>query len=91
MNNHQSFITLIFTKCLGHFIVKIGESCDPKIRGILGSLPTIFMSLAILIAYIIGSVAKWDTLAWCSSSMACMYDTLLLLLSLFNQLICIFI
>lgn len=44
--------------------LQIGESCDPKIRGILGSLPTIFMSLAILTAYIIGSLVKWDALAW---------------------------
>lgn len=45
-------------------IFQIGESCDPKIRGILGSLPSIFMSLAILTSYIIGSLVKWDILAW---------------------------
>lgn len=50
-------------------ICQIGESCDPAIRGILGSLPSILMSLGILCAYIIGSVARWDTLALFCSGM----------------------
>lgn len=50
-------------------LFQIGESVDPKIRGILGSMPSIFMSLAILISYVLGSLVKWDTLAWFCSLM----------------------
>lgn len=49
---------------------QIGESCDPAIRGILGSLPSIMMSVGILCAYIIGSIARWDALAWFCSTMS---------------------
>ncbi|XP_055320158.1 facilitated trehalose transporter Tret1-like [Sitodiplosis mosellana] len=63
--------------CLPSAQVYIGESVDPKIRGILGSLPSIFMSLAILIAYIIGSLVKWDILAWYCTVMSVVFGMLL--------------
>lgn len=60
--------------------MQIGESCDPKIRGILGSLPSIFMSLAILMAYIIGSLVKWDILAWYCSVMTAFFGLVLFMM-----------
>lgn len=60
--------------------MQIGESCDPKIRGILGSLPSIFMSLAILMAYIIGSLVKWDILAWFCSVMTAFFGLVLFMM-----------
>lgn len=63
--------------CLPAAQVYIGESCDPKIRGILGSFPTIFMSIAILSSYILGSLVKWDTLAWYSAFMTALFGVLL--------------
>lgn len=60
--------------------MQIGESCDPKIRGILGSLPSIFMSLAILMAYIIGSLVKWDILAWFCSIMTAFFGLVLFMM-----------
>lgn len=62
--------SILLRKLLTFVNPQIGESCDPQIRGILGSLPTIFMSLAILVAYVFGSLARWDTLAWYCSSMS---------------------
>ena len=43
---------------------QIGESASPRVRGALGSFPAIFLSLGILIAYIIGSFVEYDVLAF---------------------------
>ncbi|XP_031622593.1 facilitated trehalose transporter Tret1-like [Contarinia nasturtii] len=64
--------------CLPSAQIYIGESVDPKIRGILGSLPSIFMSLAILVSYVIGSLVKWDILAWYCTAMAVVFGCILL-------------
>lgn len=44
--------------------IYVTECCDPNIRGILGSFPSIAMSLGILFFYVMGSVLSWHWLAW---------------------------
>lgn len=44
--------------------IYVSECCDTKIRGILGSFPSIFMSFGILFFYILGSMMPWNWLAW---------------------------
>lgn len=66
----MAVLNLLSFKLLIQITFQIGECVDPKIRGILGSLPSIFMSLAILTSYIIGSLVKWDILAWYCAAMA---------------------
>lgn len=44
--------------------VYVSECCDAKIRGILGSFPSISMSLGILFFYIAGSQLNWYWLTW---------------------------
>ncbi|CAF4848849.1 unnamed protein product [Pieris macdunnoughi] len=48
--------------------VYVSECCDPEIRGRLGSLPTLSMSLGILISYIAGSWLYWRYLAFLSAT-----------------------
>ncbi|XP_032515113.2 facilitated trehalose transporter Tret1-like [Danaus plexippus] len=48
--------------------VYVSECCDPEIRGRLGSLPTLSMSLGILISYIAGSWLYWRHLAFLSAT-----------------------
>lgn len=40
------------------------ECTDPKIRGVIGSFPSISMSSGVLTAYIFGTFFTWDNLAW---------------------------
>lgn len=40
------------------------ECTDPKIRGVIGSFPSISMSGGILTAYILGTFFSWYNLAW---------------------------
>ncbi|KAI5633231.1 sugar transporter domain-containing protein [Phthorimaea operculella] len=53
--------------CVGFVLapvqVYVSECCDPEIRGRLGSLPTLSMSLGILMSYIAGSWLDWRYLA----------------------------
>lgn len=42
------------------------ECTDSKIRGIIGSFPSISMSAGIIVSYIIGSFVPWNILAWAS-------------------------
>lgn len=51
-------------------VLQVSECCSPKIRGVLGSLPSIFMSFGILVSYVLGSLVAWDTLAWFNSAIA---------------------
>lgn len=44
--------------------IYVSECCDTEIRGILGSIPSISMSLGILSFYILGSFLPWRWLAW---------------------------
>ncbi|XP_041988024.1 facilitated trehalose transporter Tret1-like [Aricia agestis] len=58
--------------CVGFVLapvqVYVSECCDPEIRGRLGSLPTLSMSLGILISYVAGSWLYWRYLAFLSAS-----------------------
>lgn len=74
-SNLQLFVCFFFQ--IFFFLLKVSECCDPNIRGILGSLPSIFMSFGILVSYIIGSLVKWNILAWysCFMSGMCKYYT----------------
>ncbi|CAH2108109.1 unnamed protein product [Euphydryas editha] len=47
--------------------VYVSECCDPEIRGRLGSLPTLSMSLGILISYVAGNWLSWRYLAFLSA------------------------
>ncbi|KAJ2949898.1 hypothetical protein O0L34_g11217 [Tuta absoluta] len=53
--------------CVGFVLapvqVYVSECCDPEIRGRLGSLPTLSMSLGILISYTAGNWLDWRYLA----------------------------
>ncbi|XP_039751675.1 facilitated trehalose transporter Tret1-2 homolog [Pararge aegeria] len=57
--------------CVGFVLapaqVYVSECCDPQIRGRLGSLPTLSMSLGILISYLAGSLLYWRHLAFLSA------------------------
>ena len=44
--------------------IYVNECCEPKIRGVLGSLPALSMSFGILFIYIFGKYLPWDYLAW---------------------------
>ncbi|CAK1540404.1 unnamed protein product [Leptosia nina] len=48
--------------------VYVSECCDPEIRGRFGSLPTLSMSLGILISYVAGTWLYWRHLAFLSAT-----------------------
>ncbi|KAI8422470.1 hypothetical protein MSG28_006295 [Choristoneura fumiferana] len=48
--------------------VYVSECCDPEIRGQLGSLPTLSMSLGIVLSYITGKWLYWRHLAFFSAT-----------------------
>ncbi len=45
-------------------IFKVSECTDPKIRGVLGSLPAVFMALGISYVYLIGTFLPWHILSY---------------------------
>ncbi|XP_054258056.1 facilitated trehalose transporter Tret1-2 homolog isoform X2 [Macrosteles quadrilineatus] len=47
--------------------VYVSECAHPEIRGVLGSLPALFMATGVLISYIIGTWLPWDHLALVSA------------------------
>jgi MFS family permease len=42
----------------------VSECSSAQIRGVLGSLPSMSMSIGILVTFIMGKYWPWDTLAW---------------------------
>lgn len=44
--------------------MQVTECTDPKIRGVIGSFPSISMSAGVLTAYIFGTFFTWSYLAW---------------------------
>ncbi|XP_058460214.1 facilitated trehalose transporter Tret1-like isoform X2 [Malaya genurostris] len=44
--------------------IYVSECSDPKIRGVIGSLPALSMSLGILVTYVLGKYLEWRILAW---------------------------
>ncbi|XP_026315677.1 facilitated trehalose transporter Tret1-like isoform X2 [Hyposmocoma kahamanoa] len=57
--------------CVGFILapvqVYVSECCDPEIRGRLGSLPTLAMSLGIVLSYVAGNWLMWRYLAFFSA------------------------
>ncbi|XP_046649044.1 facilitated trehalose transporter Tret1-2 homolog isoform X2 [Daphnia pulicaria] len=49
--------------------IYVSECASPRIRGALGSFTATFLSLGILIAYIIGAVVEWQILCFIIGSM----------------------
>ncbi len=47
----------------------MSECASPRIRGTLGSFTATFLSLGILIAYIIGAFVEWQILCFVIGSM----------------------
>uniref|UniRef100_A0A182Q0V3 Major facilitator superfamily (MFS) profile domain-containing protein n=1 Tax=Anopheles farauti TaxID=69004 RepID=A0A182Q0V3_9DIPT len=50
--------------------VYVSECSDPKIRGVIGSLPALAMSFGILMMYVMGKFFHWRLLAWICCGMA---------------------
>ncbi|EAT41278.1 AAEL007050-PA [Aedes aegypti] len=50
--------------------IYVSECSDPKIRGVIGSLPSLSMSAGILVIYVLGKYVEWRTLAWICCSVA---------------------
>lgn len=46
--------------------IYVSECSDPKIRGVIGSFPSVAMSLGVLLSYISGKFVAWNILAWIS-------------------------
>ncbi|XP_058833693.1 facilitated trehalose transporter Tret1-like [Topomyia yanbarensis] len=44
--------------------IYVSECSDPKIRGVIGSLPALSMSAGILVTYVLGKFIEWRLLAW---------------------------
>ncbi|XP_055538358.1 facilitated trehalose transporter Tret1-2 homolog [Wyeomyia smithii] len=51
--------------------IYVSECSDPKIRGVIGSLPALSMSVGILVTYILGKYIEWRMLAWVCCGAAC--------------------
>ena len=51
--------------------IYVSECCDPKIRGVLGTLPSLSMSTGILITYILGTCFNWQILGKICCGIAC--------------------
>lgn len=58
----------------------MSECCDPEIRGRLGSLPTLAMSLGIVLSYVAGNWLMWRYLAFFSAIFCGNYVVLSLVL-----------
>lgn len=50
--------------------IYVSECCDPKTRGVVGSFPSVSMSLGILLSYCSGKFVPWNHLAWISCCFA---------------------
>ena len=44
--------------------VFLGEVAEPKMRGLLSSIPYVSYSLGILVVYALGATLHWQTVAW---------------------------
>lgn len=50
--------------------IYVSECSDPRNRGVIGSFPSVAMSLGVLLSYISGKYVAWHHLAWISCSFA---------------------
>ena len=44
--------------------IYVSECTEPSVRGLLGSLPALFMALGTLVTYVVGAVLPWHHLAY---------------------------
>ncbi|XP_055594970.1 facilitated trehalose transporter Tret1-like [Uranotaenia lowii] len=51
--------------------IYVSECSDPKIRGVIGSLPSLSMSAGILVTYVLGKYIEWRPLAWVCCGISC--------------------
>ncbi|XP_021939138.1 facilitated trehalose transporter Tret1-like [Zootermopsis nevadensis] len=72
----QNYEMMLFARILTGFCVGlvtpstavyVSECSYPEIRGVLGSLPALFMAGGILLSYIMGAWLPWNQLAWASA------------------------
>lgn len=50
-------------------LLQVSECSSPRIRGALGSFTATFLSLGIVIAYIVGAFVEWQTLCFLIGSL----------------------
>ncbi len=43
---------------------QVSECTESSVRGLLGSLPALFMALGILVTYVVGAALPWNFLAY---------------------------
>ena len=60
----QSLVHAYFLLVVYFFKFQIAESSTPSIRGLLSSLPAMFMALGISVTYLIGAFAPWHILSY---------------------------
>merc|ERR1719412_3461929 len=51
--------------CIPAAQIYVSECSSPEIRGILGSLPAMFMAVGISLTYLLGAFLPWDYLSYC--------------------------
>lgn len=51
--------------------IYVAECCDPEVRGVIGSFPSLGMSLGILATYTMGTFLRWDALAYTCGVISC--------------------
>lgn len=56
--------------CLPSAQIYVTECTDARIRGVIGSFPSMAMSAGILVSYVLGCFMPWHTLAWVSCGVA---------------------
>lgn len=56
-----------FVKQKHFYFSQVSESSHPEIRGVLGSLPALFMAIGVLVSYVLGTFLPWNHLAFASS------------------------
>lgn len=56
--------------CLPSAQIYVTECTDARIRGVIGSFPSMSMSAGILVSYVLGCFMPWNTLAWVGCGVA---------------------
>lgn len=56
--------------CLPSAQIYVTECTDARIRGVVGSFPSIAMSFGILVSYVLGCFLPWNRLAWLGAGVA---------------------
>lgn len=61
----EPYLNLLYLIHFNHF--QVSECANPDVRGVLGSLPALFMATGVLMSYIIGTYLPWNYLAFVSA------------------------